>query len=231
MLPTLTRSLRTRFRLILRSTRFQVYGTAMAVVAGLYQITIGGMTQCGPEWPSRIRADMRSLATMLEAYRIDHGAYPAMRPLRELCGIRREALKEARGYELFAVEPGSGSLAGLTTPVAYMNQLELEPRIPRNRNPIVRLTRGLAGLEDQSAIKRLWPYPYYNDRNLGWIVWAAGPDGVYDITDCAAVYDATVTSPSAALIGLTYDPTNGIYSSGDFWMRHKPDRPPGMNTP
>lgn len=178
---------------------------------------------------SRIKADQRSLATALEAYFADNQAYPATRPLREFGAKSAEALKKAGGFGLPTIEPGRGMTSGLTTPVSYITALYPEPYFVRGD------TTGSGGVVEPYWFKLpgrprrhrpLWPYPYYNDRNLGWIVWACGPDNVYDITDPKAVYDAADTSPSAALMELTYDPTNGSSSRGDIWRTAKPSHAP-----
>lgn len=57
------------------------------------------------------------------------------------------------------------------------------------------------------------------DGTPGWIVWSGGPDLDLDITpeNLASLYDPAARTPSYALIGRTYDPTNGSESDGDVY--------------
>ncbi|MBN1477074.1 prepilin-type N-terminal cleavage/methylation domain-containing protein [Candidatus Sumerlaeota bacterium] len=67
---------------------------------------------------SRSLADMRSIATAIEAYRVDHNQYPAENydtPLLEADNLGNPAL------------PNRIKLAVLTSPVAYMTSLPADP--------------------------------------------------------------------------------------------------------
>lgn len=60
---------------------------------------------------------------------------------------------------------------------------------------------------------------FYSSRNEnaeGWILISAGLDHDYDIRP-VKLFDPSTTQPSPALVHLTYDPTNGVNSSGDLW--------------
>jgi len=62
-------------------------------------------------------------------------------------------------------------------------------------------------------------------RGLGWICISPGPDGRYDLPGSYSVYNPAVPLPSPLLLSgtnpkgaaFTYDPTNGLVSSGDIW--------------
>lgn len=58
------------------------------------------------------------------------------------------------------------------------------------------------------------------DCKQGWIVYSPGPDLDYDIVP-AEDYVPGSEIPSPALIGKTYDPTNGIKSGGDIYRIKK----------
>ncbi len=144
---------------------------------------------------SRVKADMRSLATAIEVYRLDHGEWPAMVPL-DLTGSNTKWLAKSGGQRLMTVDSGSAERAGLTTPVAYLTSVFSDPFAPRGT-----------------------PYAYYHDRE-GFILISPGPDEDYDIQDPATVYDGSIPQPSELLVGggsWTYDPTNGMVSNGDVW--------------
>ena len=124
---------------------------------------------------SRARADQRSLAIALEAYHIDYLVYPDER-----------------------------RLSVLTSPIAYLSQLLLDPF-------------GLGGE----------PYRYVSDRRRereGYIIWSAGPDGSYDLDD--RLFDAGLSQDELTqiLAPYTFDPTNGANSRGDIWRIAVPPR-------
>ncbi len=86
------------------------------------------------------KSSFRALATALESYFIDHGEYPAMRPLRDFAK-RPNRLKKAGGYDLFTIEPGRPPLLdGLTTPVAYIQALPDDPMTPEKHLPFAYYT-------------------------------------------------------------------------------------------
>lgn len=194
-------------------------GVTLVVITGGV-IYLNSDENCGKV--SKVKSDQRSMATAVESYFIDHGAYPATRPLRELCRFHPEELKKAGGYDLTCVEPGTDFIYGLTTPVAYLNPLFMEarPRPPKNWTDwwgISFVKYAIIGWEWRKA--EFWPYAYYSDRNKGYIIWSSGPDGIYDITDPTQVYrpELDMGRPSPELVNLTYDPTNGAYSRGDVY--------------
>lgn len=142
---------------------------------------------------SRSKSDMRAIATAVESYYADHGAFPRMLPLRT-SGKYDGKLKRTGGWDLMTVDPGDAKHAGLTTPIAYMSALPKDIRSPRGA----------------------YPYAYYTD-DKGWILFSAGPDGDYDLNP-AKDYNSSETQPSAHLkTHGTYDPTNGSQSNGDIW--------------
>jgi hypothetical protein len=140
---------------------------------------------------SRARSDMRSLATGLESYFIDHEVYPAGAPFRDM--VPGTASELPRTGEHLLTPPPS-----LTTPVSYLTHLFPD------------------GFQKGSS--RGLGFGYYTDGK-GWILFSPGPDLDFDLTDPASVYDSETTQPSPLLIGgaWTYDPTNGVGSSGDVW--------------
>ncbi len=134
---------------------------------------------------ARVRADMRTLATALEAYHIDYNTYPP-----------------SPSFEVIAQEkPGSiatqKALSALTTPIAYITSIPLDPF-----NPVEGSIFGYYAptLErDPELIKEAPP----------WTLWSMGPDSVSSIMS-----QEDLKSPR--ILKLTYDPTNGMKSSGDI---------------
>lgn len=153
---------------------------------------------------SRAKSDMRNMATGIESYMVDHGEYVAVQPLPDFLHRERHRsrLRAAGGEALTAVRPGSASgIGGLTTPIAYLATI-----------PFDSCLKDIRGIDV--------PYAYYRTPDSkGWILWSTGPDGDYDITSPALVYDPAIAQPSLELLtgGWTYDPTNGTESSGDIY--------------
>lgn len=207
--------------------RWIVFGKVLACAIlfffGIFPWLVSLIPAGSRSYLSRIRADLRSVSTALESYYVDNNEYPAMRPLSDFVGSATRELNEVGGKALFSIEPGVGALYGLTTPVPHLTSFFNEPLINQSHGwaaqwPIAPIRYALFGGRPGA----FWPYPYYNDRNQGWIIWASGPDRIYDIANPSEIYDATVPQPSARLNDLTYDPTNGTYSRGDIWRAFDP---------
>ena len=187
--------------------RIAVY---LALFGVLIALGIRGFLQADRRPLFMKEPSMRTMATAIESYAAENNAYPPMRPLIEVAR-HPGLLREMGGAELMTI-------AGITTPVAYLEGMPpMEPLRFRNTWtdiwPVGMVKYWIIGSEWRE--RAFWPIPYYNDRDLGWIVWQAGPDGVYDIVDPAAVYDATEPFQSE-LVDLCYDPTNGLWSAGDL---------------
>lgn len=153
-------------------------------------------TRWGPRSQvSRVRSDMRTLATAIGAYHSDYRSYPAMRPAADLTDApsgAAEMLGEMRAESVMTVESGSGSVAGLTTPVAYLSSLDFADPFHR-----------ISGVQ----------ISYYTDGHA-WVLYSCGPDGDFDL-DAAVDFDGAADEPGAGLIAKMYDPTNGSMSDGD----------------
>ncbi len=81
----------------------------------------------------------------------------------------------------------------LTTPIPYLDQVYTDP---------------FSSAKNES-------YRYFaGDKQ--WIVYGAGPDRDYDIEPTRDVHSARNLTQS--LLNLTYDPTNGMISTGDIWV-------------
>lgn len=194
---------------------------------------------------ARAKADMRTIATALEAFRVDKNGYPegtdnpALFPPKVAAALGGLA----PGFYALRTQGSSGEIAGkdfatLTTPVAYIHTI---PDDPFARKGFTHL-----------------PYAYRNSKRLrsGWIITSAGPDtdlwaagGVgntnasnaystaadtktparlADINERAVIHafegtaNDTVTNADREqleplLAELTYDPSNGTVSDGDLF--------------
>lgn len=148
---------------------------------------------------SRVIADLRSLATGIESYYVDHDAYPAFAvvPDRKVLGSLDKEYGDGLLLPTFAVMDRNGApYRHLSTPVSYIPTYFIDPFV-----------------ESPSSTYCYWPDP----TNSGWIAWSAGPDGDFDLT-----YDfvETTYNPRTGdkpFYYLRYDPTNGSTSSGDIY--------------
>lgn len=149
----------------------------------------------------RVQADLRTMATALESYFIDHNAYPP-----HIAGTDPHAA--GHGNPLFSnvtsLRAGiweASQAYTLTTPVAY-----LRDHFPDAFNP---------------PSGDIAPTFAYWSNVVGWILWSPGPDGDFDITTKAIegemIYNPFITQPSSVLIPFYFDPTNGLNSSGDIF--------------
>jgi len=97
----------------------------------------------------------------------------------------------------------------------HVDNEEYPPALaPWLTSPIVYVT---ANLTDPFSGETRQAFRYSRlDEGRGWILYSAGPDGVYDI-DPAGDLDAGSGDLLTALVDKTFDPTNGTTSRGDIW--------------
>ena len=171
---------------------------------------------------SRVRADLRSLATALESYFIDNNAYPVFTVVTtESCNADLDLatkMSDAQNLPAFRIRDTGDEFMTITTPLSYITSYFTDP---------FAITRGLK-------------FSYYADT-AGWITWSLGPDsdennggaGTSVSTDLGpaqayeTVYTSIIAQPSSTLIAesnadadgnaFTYDPTNGTTSEGDVY--------------
>lgn len=160
---------------------------------------------------SRVKSDMRSLATALEAYYIDHTSYPVKISLLQM-QIDPLHIAQIGGTNLFTIEPGKpGGVYGITTPVAYITSIIGDPCTAKPRPRFYYYGTFFTHSND----KDMTPFAYHADAN-GWILFSPGFDRDYDIMP-ERDYDSSIPQPSPSLLFKTYDPTNGTISDGDIW--------------
>jgi prepilin-type N-terminal cleavage/methylation domain-containing protein len=154
---------------------------------------------------SRAKTDMRSLATALEAYRLDNENYP----------------------------PDSGvhgndeydSWSPLTTPIAYITSIL--------HNPFPAMDLGwdryaeavfVYGADCRTYTDHGWPSIMWGQSQLYYWMLSAGPDLDADLNALPAWGDGRPWYEIDAGIGylwVLYDPTNGTISSGDIIRSNK----------
>lgn len=161
----------------------RVGGTSMSVSAVTPNIMEAGLRSK----VSRVKADMRSLATGIESYFVDNNRYPP-------CDTKGTMRKSAPG------EQGIPSFAGpqLTTPVAYLTGYMTDA--------FAQAGQIYAYYVDEKP---------KDPASAGWILVSPGPDGKFDMD--WRLYDISKTQPSPELLLRSYDPTNGLISGGDIY--------------
>ena len=186
---------------------------------------------------ARSLADMKSLGTAVETFRIDNGI-----DLEDHWDWSEEAPKYAAlglGFTNLADEAGNRSMnivfGPLTTPVAYIAALPRDPFLPYDNRAdclingynadacrIMGLLRGYYWYADYDGHQG----PGSPDHNIGalregtaqsrglrplrvneWVLLGVGPDNKPQQINLAA------------LRGIPYDPTNGLISGGDLTIR------------
>ncbi|MFC1601453.1 prepilin-type N-terminal cleavage/methylation domain-containing protein [Candidatus Sumerlaeota bacterium] len=146
---------------------------------------------------SRAKADLRSLATALEAYAVDNNTYPPAKP--------------AAAY--FGLKP-------LSTPIAYITKAYLPDPFPDKSTTALfpKLYFSYSGrTPDGKTADR------DNETVRAWLLISNGPDRTYgsiqgDLTAyLSAATQATRERIAEDVLGRIYDPTNGTISDGDIF--------------
>lgn len=175
---------------------------------------------------SRVKADLRTIATGMETYRIDNNKYlPTFNG--NFTPPWGGGTRVEQRYDRFHY---------LTSPVAYLNNIIYDPfRTAAGANDVGRIiiiwsppvwmlgtlpgsqkdvNYGLQIFKEQDAIRTV-----ANDYNNFFAIFSAGPDsqgkanGDYDVND-----------PERASLGVqTYDATNGTVSDGDVFRTNGGD--------
>jgi type II secretion system protein G len=171
---------------------------------------------------SRAKADMRSMATGLEAYRVDNNAYPKCNNYG-LLGARFDPNEQGMPDRLV--------LERLSTPVAYMTSaFIMDPFISQQRTGTINSTDGSFTPSPTTVDpnRQLTRYLQYFTPGFGglqdveapaerakwfFVLASAGPDLIYP--NPGGIF-ATATLDRAVCNNI-YDPTNGTTSRGDVY--------------
>lgn len=182
---------------------------------------------------ARVKADMRSLATAIEAYAVDWNKPPIA--AQWITGVPTTILAQIGG-PLF-----NSRLYGVTTPVAYMTSLPEDPFWKENlvfpvsagQRPIFEYVDNTSAVDALKTVPQIlqtgadWCYDlfasqnamnlYYGTGDIKWFMISAGPDRVNDFQAGSGLVKP-VAEAIAQVEGSrrTYDPTNGTVSIGDI---------------
>jgi type II secretory pathway pseudopilin PulG len=205
----------------------------VAIIAVLAAVAIPNMLEAQIRAKtSRAVADIRTVATGLEAYCVDNGAYP-MCNNEMLDGWRPggDAGTDARYLER------------LSTPIAYISRpLLRDPFEPFGRHSDFTPDNHQGLFADQTSDpdrERIVEYKYgavkadagngggfantAPEHPVAWIAYCAGPDRTY-----VAPRRMMESLDPATVSAQFYDPTNGTVSYGDIW-RAGGQTQPGIN--
>lgn len=155
---------------------------------------------------SRSRADMRALATAVEAYAVDYQGYP-LNGVLNVDGTWQNPHLTPAGAPAHKF-PGQS----LTTPVAYITAIPADPFVPENAWTL-----------------QAWNdfYPRYFYTNLDWFAQIMKPATVPAIVQKRKLYGIWILAGAGPdrdrldlAADLPYDPTNGAVSNGDLIRSH-----------
>lgn len=170
---------------------------------------------------SRVKADMRSAATALEAYRVDETNYP---PDPDWYAFLSDPPVSLAGGVLHPI------LHVLTTPIAYMTSLPYD--VFQNRWALIPFPQGDLRraywdyetawgwgktLDDRN--NQIWAT--YRGQMKEWVLSSPGPDqqdngGQWFMFGMEALNGVTGFPAIGLYPGAIYDPTNGTISAGDI---------------
>lgn len=149
---------------------------------------------------ARVRADMRSIALSLEAYHLDNNSYPYV----------PETFVDLRAR-----------LRQVTTPISYLTSIPADPFVRRAET-----LYGIGSIEDSTGAAYV-----YNTGNAlvgvgigdpnsltrqGWALTSAGPDLRIHFPYWPFAETFIVSN---AYLDFIYDPTNGVVSPGEIFLR------------
>jgi len=180
---------------------------------------------------SRVKADMRSLATALEAYTVDWNKAP------------RGNFYHLPGRRTAGVTDTEPTLERLSTPVAFITTSLLPdpfvPSVPTKRisginagnmdnpsawnynaelDPMAKYIKYSA--RDETGTVGTWGPPDSDTTSVStkwWVIYSSGPDQAYHTLGSDILSNSDPAQGEAILWRIIYDPTNGTVSMGDVY--------------
>ncbi|MEN6625114.1 MAG: prepilin-type N-terminal cleavage/methylation domain-containing protein [Candidatus Sumerlaeia bacterium] len=136
---------------------------------------------------SRVKSDLRTIATAVEAYGVDNSVYP---------------------YPLDHANNALTRVHELTTPISYLISVSMTDPFPQRDAPAAYWYDNYSGafIEDNPNLDRF--------KFNGYCLASVGPDCSYDAVALLPPFLGTNMEPSH--LGRLYDPTNGTISIGDI---------------
>ena len=180
---------------------------------------------------SRASSDMRTIATGIESYHVDHGGYPWQNLSSRSLNPPSQGLNVAGGF--------APTLERLTTPIAYLSGgsvfsdpffanatyqgANLDDSVPvGNFSPLDRTSFESYWYLAREVNASNWGDPA-NEKPSWWLLSSAGPDRHQHNAGTFFNGAAVRLNRTETAIGLTqkmiYDPTNGTVSRGSIWRQ------------
>lgn len=169
---------------------------------------------------ARVKADMRSMATALEMYRVDSNHYPRRHDTNVKYVDKKTSMPLALGPYMPPLATQLKDFSALTTPIAYFTTL-----YPDVFQKLVLPPNNLIDYYDPTQTKwlinsrhPLRPRFQVTEEEAGWLLVSVGPDNHFGLFDQTGgwpynryenAYKQTIYYP--------YDPTNGTLSSGNIY--------------
>lgn len=191
----------------------------VAIIAILAAIAVPNLLEAQTRAKvSRSMADIQTLATAVEIYRLDANYYPLPAAVMAANGSIQYPMPSPM-HSMYSHNFLAGSL---TSPIAYVTSLSADPFIrpapePQRENELYyyqnfEYTEKLVALNGGS----MPPTMIQRYRAYGlWVMFACGPDR--DRKDLAPAR----VGPAGDLVNAMYDPSNGTVSNGDIIRTQK----------
>ncbi len=159
---------------------------------------------------SRVNNDLRTLATALESYYVDHNEYPphaftAANNWWYFIG-HNNITAEGRSPEWF--QP----LNFLTSPISYITGIGPDPFAPTPQDAMYNYPYRYVStfVVDEGGDE---PWAFLRPVVGGWLTWSAGPE----LSGAPMYWTVEGVYPLEDFNNQIYDPTNGITSRGDIY--------------
>lgn len=155
---------------------------------------------------ARTKADMRTVATAIEMYRVDSNHYPPP-------------------YHMYI--NGRDSWAVLSTPIAYLSAARTYDPFAEPIGKITKVTLNYEAVNSHNQVLEMDPWPPYSvspidQTTLWWWTISRGPDRKLgfrgrdpEFPILQRFYESDI-NPEAWL-AIVYDPTNGTISNGNLY--------------
>ncbi len=170
---------------------------------------------------SRAKSDMRSVATGLESYHVDHTRYP---PAHASTSTDRYIVSS----QYRTINPRIQRLVPLTTPIAYLTSV---PQDVFNQEESANYGRDAVRAflyADRDSYEEHVPAPYgpgFNGANIYRIMWGAQfPSSQFLLRSRGPMGTGTGDAALGSTVDMrtAYDPTNGTISRGNIFYVQGP---------
>ncbi len=165
---------------------------------------------------SRTKADMRSIATAIESYYVDHLRYPTI-------GIYPQPFSMPSGPNPTHGDVCIRTNAGLTSPIAYISSIPSDPFGPVQPDDLFTFGQTATIADGYYYSNKDWfncrnfPWVMYQDMEESvpaeWVLMSKGPDKFF-------ARPVELDGPGVAGVDrahrFPYDPTNGTISVGNI---------------